>query len=108
MTTIESITNKEALSLKQNPTTELTVIDFWAEWCKNCTVIGKTLEEFTSHYNIVKVDVDRCTEAVASYGIRGIPTLVAIKNGNVLGSITGNQTKGDLQEWLKSVEDKAK
>lgn len=106
MSTIESITNKEALSLKQNPTTELTVIDFWAEWCKNCTTISRTLEEFTNHYNIVKVNVDTCSESVASYGIRGIPTLVAIKNGTVLDSFTGNQTKEDLREWLKSVEDK--
>ena len=107
MSKIDVLTDKEVLALKQEPTEELTIIDFFASWCRPCQIMLPILEGFTEEYKIVKVDVDRCTEAVASYGIRGIPTLVAIKNGNVLDSITGNQTKEDLQEWFKSVEDKA-
>ncbi len=108
MSKIEALTDKEVLALKQEPTEELTIIDFYSDWCNPCKLLAPTLEHFASLYKINKANVDTCTESVSSYGIRGIPTLVAIKNGNVLDTISGNQTKGDLQEWFKSVEDKAK
>lgn len=108
MTTIKSITDKEALDLKLSPTEELTILDFYATWCHPCRYLLPILEEFSGQYNIVKVDVDRCTEAVASYGVRGVPALVAIKNGKVLDTSVGNKTKQELQEWLSSVDKQGK
>lgn len=106
MSTIEDITDVEALNIKRKPREELAILDFYSDWCHPCKLIAPLLTEFSTKYNISKVNVDRCSEAVSSYGIRGIPTLVAVKNGKVLDTRVGNASKSELEEWLTSVDAK--
>ena len=72
---------------------KLTVIDFWAEWCGPCRVVGPVIEELSKDYhgkvNIGKVNVDFNPEISMMYGIRNIPTILFIKNGQVIDKQVG-------------------
>jgi len=76
-------------------TNELVIIDFWAEWCKPCKIIGSILDEISEEYNVTigKIDVDENNDAVTKYGIRNIPTILFIKDGRVVDKIVGSATK---------------
>lgn len=81
------------------------VVDFWAEWCGPCKVLGPVLEEISGEVSdkatIVKLNVDESRELAQRYGIRGIPTLIFFKNGQVVSTLVGNQPKDVI---LKSIE----
>ena len=81
--------NYEAIVADSKPT----VIDFWAEWCGPCRTIAPIVEELAEEYadrvNIGKCDVDSADDVVATYRVRNIPTLVFIKDGNVVGKHVG-------------------
>ena len=76
------------------------VIDFWAEWCGPCRTIAPIVEELAEEYadrvNIGKCDVDSADDVVATYRVRNIPTLVFIKDGNVVGKHVGAISRNDL------------
>lgn len=76
-------------------TNELVIIDFWAEWCKPCKIMGYILDEISEEYNVTigKIDVDENNDAVTEYDIRNIPTLLFIKDGRVVDKIVGSATK---------------
>jgi thioredoxin 1 len=76
-------------------TNELVIIDFWAEWCKPCKIIGSILDEISEEYNVTigKIDVDENNDAVTKYGIRNIPTILFIKKGQVMDKIVGTADK---------------
>ena len=76
-------------------TNELVIIDFWAEWCKPCKIMGSILDEISEEYNVTigKIEVDENNDAVTKYGIRNIPTLLFIKDGRVVDKIVGSATK---------------
>lgn len=80
------------------------LVDFWAEWCGPCKMIGPLLEEIAPEYEdrlkIVKLDVDTNPEAPARYGIRGIPTLLLFKNGNVESTKVGTLTRSQLTAFI--------
>ncbi len=80
------------------------VVDFWAEWCGPCKMIGPALEELAVEYEgkikVAKVDVDRDSNAAASLGVRGIPALFLFKDGKVVSNITGARPKAALQSWI--------
>ena len=73
------------------------VIDFWAEWCGPCRMVGPIIEQLAEEYKdkviIGKVDVDENNEATTRYGIRNIPTVLFIKNGQVVDKIVGSADK---------------
>ncbi|MGL4946033.1 MAG: thioredoxin, partial [Fusobacteriaceae bacterium] len=75
-----NLDNFEAEVIKSQ---ELVVVDFWAEWCGPCKMLGPILEEIVSEteYKICKVDVDRNSELSSQYKIRSIPTILIFKNG---------------------------
>jgi thioredoxin 1 len=86
--------------------TETVVVDFWAEWCGPCKMIGPSLEElsvdFAGKVKIVKVDIDENPEIAAKFGVRSIPTLAIFKGGEVVDLKTGAAPKSTLSSWISS------
>jgi thioredoxin 1 len=80
------------------------VVDFWAEWCGPCRMIGPALEELSESYGgrvkIAKVNVDDNPGAAASLGVRGIPALFLFKDGQVVANKVGAAPKAALQSWI--------
>ena len=74
-------------------TDKLVVIDFWAEWCGPCKMIGPIIEEIGEEYKdkivVGKLNVDDNDDTTAKYGIRNIPTVLFIKNGKVVDKLVG-------------------
>ena len=85
---------------------QLLVIDFWAQWCGPCRSIAPVIEELASEFEgraiIGKVDVDDNPDIVSNFGIRNIPTIVFIKNGEVVDKTVGAVPKGELLEKINS------
>ena len=82
------------------------LVDYWAEWCGPCKMIAPLLDEVASEYTnrlkICKIDVDANQETPPKYGIRGIPTLMLFKNGEVEATKVGALSKSQLQAFLDS------
>ena len=82
------------------------VVDFWAEWCGPCKQIGPALEEIAAEMGdrvkVAKVNIDENPNAPSRYGVRGIPTLLIIKNGEVVSNKVGAAPKSALQQWIES------
>lgn len=82
------------------------LIDYWAEWCGPCKVIAPVLEEIAGEYDgkvkICKLDIDANEETPPKYGIRGIPTLMLFKDGNVEATKVGALSKSQLTAFLDS------
>jgi len=83
------------------------MVDFWAEWCGPCKIVGPTVEELAKDYEgrvkIAKMDVDSNRETPTRFGIRNIPTLILFKNGEVAQTIVGAHPKSHLEEELKKL-----
>ncbi len=83
------------------------MVDFWAEWCGPCKMVGPVVEELAQEYEgkikIAKMDVDKNRETPVRFGIRNIPTLIMFKGGQVVQTIVGAQTKSNLDEELKKL-----
>ena len=84
----------------------LVVIDFWAEWCGPCKKISPIVDELATEYerkvDIYKCDVDENSEVCEKFGIRNIPTLIFLKNGEVVDRHVGTATKSQLAEKIDS------
>ena len=82
------------------------LVDYWAEWCGPCKMIAPILDEVagecTDRLKICKIDVDANQETPPKYGIRGIPTLMLFKNGEVEATKVGALSKSQLQAFLDS------
>lgn len=80
------------------------VVDFWAEWCGPCKMIGPSLEEISDELEgkvtIVKLNVDENPGVAGAYGIRTIPTLMIFKGGKMASSKIGAAPKGELKKWI--------
>ena len=80
------------------------VLDFWAQWCGPCKMIGPYIEELATEYegkaNIGKVDVDSCPGLTGQYGVRNIPTVLFIKGGQIVDKQVGATTKVALKAKL--------
>ncbi len=82
------------------------LIDFWAEWCGPCKMIAPILDELAGQYagklKIVKMNVDENSGTPAKYGIRGIPTLMLFKEGNLEATKVGALSKSQLIAFIDS------
>lgn len=80
------------------------LVDFWAEWCGPCKMIAPILEEVAGEFDgkltVAKLNVDENNETPPKYGIRGIPTLLLFKDGNVAATKVGALSKTQLAEFL--------
>ncbi|AOW13586.1 thiol reductase thioredoxin [Hydrogenophaga crassostreae] len=81
-----------------------TLVDFWAEWCGPCKMIAPILDEIATTYsgklNIAKVNVDDNRDVPAKYGIRGIPTLIMFKDGQLAATKVGAMSKAQLTAFI--------
>jgi thioredoxin 1 len=82
------------------------LVDYWAEWCGPCKMIGPILEELATEYGdkikIAKINIDDNAQTPPKFGIRSIPTLMVFKNGAVEGTKVGAASKSDLAAFIES------
>ena len=83
------------------------LVDFWAEWCGPCKQIAPSLDEISKELDgkmsLAKVNIDENPETPSKYGVRGIPTLMLFKGGEVASTKVGALPKSKLKEWVESV-----
>ncbi len=81
-----------------------TLVDFWAEWCGPCKMIAPILDEIAAEYEgkltVAKLNIDDNPGTAPKYGIRGIPTLLLFRDGEVKATKVGALSKGQLKEFL--------
>ena len=93
--------NFESLAIKSE---KLVMVDFWAEWCGPCRMVGPHVEELATEYDgkaiVGKVNVDLHGGIAAQFGVRNIPTIVFLKNGELVDKVVGAVPKDQLAEKL--------
>jgi len=81
------------------------LVDFWAEWCSPCRMIGPVLEKLAEEtkdsWTLVKVDTDKNQQIAVKYGVRGIPNVKLFRNGEVINEFTGALPEPAIKDWLK-------
>ena len=87
------------------------LVDFWAEWCGPCRQIGPALEEIAAaragQITITKMNIDENPETPGRYGVRGIPTLMIFKGGELVATKVGAAPKSTLDSWIGDVVDES-
>ena len=100
-----NVTNDNA---KEFMATELPIVfDFSATWCGPCTQLAPIIDELSKEYEgriaVGKCDIEEADDLTAEYGIRNVPTVIFIKNGQVVDKFVGSKSKGDVQAKFESL-----
>lgn len=107
MANLENV-NKDSFGESVLNSSKPVVVDFWAEWCGPCKALGPVLEEIAQEMGetakVVKVNVDEAGDLAQQYGIRGIPTLIFFKDGEVKATLVGNQPKSEIIRSINSLK----
>lgn len=94
---------KENESLESLLTKDLTLVDFYAEWCGPCKMLGPVLEKL-ENINIIKVDVDIHQQLAMNYGIMSVPSLLFFKNGQLVKKEIGFRSAEDLKNIISNLK----
>ena len=82
------------------------LLDFWAEWCGPCRMIAPALEEIAAELGdqvtIAKINIDENPDTPGKYGVRGIPTMLLFKGGEVAAQKVGAAPRSQIQQWLQA------
>ena len=82
------------------------LVDFWAEWCGPCKAMSPLVDEIAGEMGeklkVVKVNIDESPEAPTKFGVRGIPTFMIFKGGQVVDTRVGGMSKSQLTEWVEA------
>lgn len=106
------LTNGEVVEIaSEDQFTQLTaqgnvVVDFYAKWCPPCKALSPVIHDLAKenkHITFIKVDTDQFNALSSKFGVKGLPTLIFLKNGLKVSSTTGSQSKNTLQEKLNNV-----
>lgn len=83
------------------------MVDFWAEWCGPCKALSPIVDEVAGEIGeklkVVKVNIDENPNSPTKYGVRGIPTLMVFKGGELIETKVGGMSKTQLNDWLNTV-----
>jgi thioredoxin 1 len=86
--------------------TNVVILDFWAEWCGPCKMIGPSLEEISEELGekvtIAKLNIDDHPDTPGKYGVRGIPTMILFKDGEIVETKVGAAPKAAIKSWLEA------
>lgn len=105
MSAVQSVTdsNFETEVLKAK---EPVLVDFYADWCGPCKAMAPILDDvagqMAGQMKVVKINIDSSPDAPTKYGVRGIPTFMIFRNGQVVESRVGGMAKGQFTDWVKS------